>query len=101
MLSSAAEPVLYLSGDAHAARNVHTEHNQRVLQVLVVVLTLSGPVKFVAEQARGVTDTHSPHAVAHAVLVAAELAQPYLRVSNTNGKESNRNDDEAEEWHLQ
>lgn len=100
-LSYDAESVLYLCGDAHAARNVHTEHNQRVLQVLVVVLTLSGQVKFIAEQAWGVTDTHSPHAVAHTVLVAAELAQPYLKTKNTNGKESNRNYDEAEELHLQ
>lgn len=74
-----AKLVCYLCGDAHAARNVHAEHNQRVLQVLVVVLVLSVQVEFIAEQTRVVTDTHSPGAVAHSVLVAAELAHPNLK----------------------
>lgn len=70
---------MYLCGDTHAARNVHTEHDQCVLQVLVVIFTLIGPVKFIAVYTWSLTDTHSPHTVAHTVLTPTELTQPYLK----------------------
>lgn len=89
-LNQRIEPALvhYLCGDAHAARNVHTEHNQRALQVLVVVLILGVQVEFVAEQPGVASDTHSTDAVARRVLVAAELTRPKLKKTRAAGKET-------------
>lgn len=68
----------HLCSDTHAAWNVHTEHHQCVLHVLVVIIALMWKVNVITVHAGTSTDAHSGHAVTHAVLTGAELAHPHL-----------------------
>lgn len=68
----------HLCCDAHAARNVHTEHHHRVLQVLVVVVAVSRHVDVVGVYSCTLSDNHSVHVVVYCVLASAELTHPHL-----------------------
>lgn len=68
-----------LCSHAHAARNVHTENHQRVLQVLVVVLAPVRQVEVVAAYACTLTVPRVDHTVVDGVFTPAELAKPHLK----------------------
>lgn len=68
-----------LCSHAHAARNVHTEHHQRVLQILVVVFTPVRQVEVVSTDAWTLTDPRVDHAIINRVFGPAELAKPHLK----------------------
>lgn len=68
----------HLCCDSHAARNVHTENNHCILQVLVVVFALPWQVKVVTAHTCTLPDAHLGQAFVDTVLKSTELAHPQL-----------------------
>lgn len=69
--------LLYLRGDTHAARNVHTENHHSVFHILVVVIILSLQVEVIAH-ACTVDSVCSCAAVGHPLFTITEFTFPYL-----------------------
>lgn len=67
----------YLCGDAHAARNVHTENHHSVFYILVVVTVVSLQVEVVAH-ACVVNSVCTCAAAGHPLFTIAEFTCPYL-----------------------
>lgn len=68
---------MYLCGDTHAARNVHTENHHSVFYILVVVIVLGLQVEVIAH-AYIVNSVCACAAVGHPLFTIAEFTCPYL-----------------------
>lgn len=79
--------LLYLCGDTHAARNVHTENHHSVFHVLVVVIVLGLQVEVIAHAGR-VNSVCSCAALGHPLFTATEFTFPYL---GGGGRRENQN----------
>lgn len=69
--------LLYLRGDTHAARNVHTENHHGVLHILVVVIVLSLQVEVIAHACM-VNSVCACAAVGHLLFTITEFTFPCL-----------------------
>lgn len=69
--------LLYLRGDTHAARNVHTENHHSVFHILVVIIILSLQVEVIAH-ACTVNSVCSCAAGGHPLFTITEFTCPYL-----------------------
>lgn len=79
---------VYLCSDAHAAWHIHAEDQQRVLQVLVVILAVVQQIKFIAALTIRTTDPPCGHSRVCSVSTATEVAHPQLE--NTNSTNPDR-----------